>query len=372
MSLLRRLKRAVQAAIRPEQAPPVLASAPTSASITAEDQQKLRLLLSLVNDQSQPNVNALNEVVRGMTAVNLNIKARGYELARELASALPANRQTTARRVGLASKPSTQADLESDWVAHWCGQLQIPVVYHRKIWELCYALQAMHENGHMIPGAKGLGFGCGTEPIPSYLTARGVAVTVTDQLPEDAEAQGWAQSNQHTATLDQVHNPALVSREQFDRLASLRYVDMNAIPDDLRGYDFCWSICALEHLGSIEKGLAFIKNSLKTLRPGGLAIHTTEFNINSQGPTIDNWPTVLFQRQHFERLAQELGSHGHYVAPLDFDVGQKPLDRFIDMPPWTDQLPLEMSACIGDPLHLKLSVDGFICTCFGVVIRKAV
>jgi len=31
------------------------------------------------------------------------------------------------------------------------------------------------------------------------------------------------------------------------------------LPADLTGFDFCWSICALEHLGTIAQGLDFIK-----------------------------------------------------------------------------------------------------------------
>ena len=104
---------------------------------------------------------------------------------------------------------------------------------------------------------------------------------------------------------------------------------MTAIPADLAGFDFCWSLCAFEHLGSIEAGLRFVEASLAPLRPGGTAVHTTEFNINANGPTIDNWPTVLFQRRHMEALAARLAAQGHQVAPFDFDAGDKPLDRFV-------------------------------------------
>ena len=37
-----------------------------------------------------------------------------------------------------------------------------------------------------------------------------------------------------------------------------REVDMRAIPTDLRGFDFAWSSCALEHLGSLGAGMAFV------------------------------------------------------------------------------------------------------------------
>lgn len=348
-----------------------LAKVIMTTSFTSKELEKFRVLLSLLNEQSQPNINALTEVARNIPLAHLNFKMFGYDVARSLVDALPVYQETVARHVGLQSKPSIQADIESDWCAHWCGQLQIPVVFHRKIWELAYALQAIYENGHLRAGARGLGFGCGVEPLPSYLAAHGVSVTMTDLAPAEAQAAGWAHTNQHASSLKAAFQPHLVDEGRFDEHVSLRYVDMNAIPADLNGYDFCWSICAFEHLGSIDKGMAFIENSLKTLRPGGLSVHTTELNINPEGPTIDNWATVLFQRRHFEALATRLRAQGHYVADLDFFLGDKPMDRFVDLPPYHHDLPAAIGEWIGHPQHLKVAVDGFASTCFGIVVRKA-
>ncbi len=334
---------------------------------------KVHALLSLdkVNAQGVPNFAALNLAVRNLDAAHLSLKYFGYDLARRLAAALPDRRPTAARHVGLACKPSTQADMESDWVAHWCGELGTPVLMHRKLWEFSFLLQALHEHGLLRAGARGLGFGCGEEPIPSYLAARGVAVTATDLGEAEAARAGWVGTGQHARTPDHMFRPHLVDRPTFDRLVGLEVADMNAIPPHLAGFDFCWSICALEHLGSIDDGLAFVENSLATLRPGGLAVHTTEFNIAPDGPTVDNWPSVLFQRRHFTELAARLERQGHRVAPLDFDIGDGPMDRFIDLPPWGHDMPPEWSRWHGEPQHLKLAVDGFVSTCFGLIVHRA-
>jgi hypothetical protein len=326
---------------------------------------------ALVDERSHPNPDALWVLLRDLDHARLSIKFFGYELGRTLAAALPARPGLTARHVGLRSKPSTQADLESDWAAYWIGELKAAHIFHRKLWEFAYALQAIYENGCLRPGARGLGFGCGEEPLPSYFADHGIDVTVTDLEPATAAAQGWIDTSQHTSSLDAAYHAHLVSREQFDRRVSLRYVDMNAIPSDLRDFDFCWSICALEHIGSIQKGLDFIENSLGTLRSGGIAVHTTEFNYLNDEQTIDDWLTVLFQKQHFRLLAERLERQGHYVAPLDFDVGDKPLDKFIDLPPYFHDWTEYQRAVWNDPApHLKVSFDGFACTCFGIIVRK--
>ncbi len=333
--------------------------------------KNLAALLKLTNAESQPNLNPLLLKINSIDALALSVKYFGYELARALAEALPKGAARPPQHIGLKSKPSTQADLESDWVGTWCDALKIPVVFHRKVWELCYVLQALYENGCLSPGAKGLGFGCGEEPMPSYFASREMQVSVTDINPHDLGSSGWVSSAQHATGLDKVYMPHLVDREVFLQNCSHRYVDMNDIPNDLTGYDFCWSICALEHLGSLEKGLAFVENAMTTLKPGGIAVHTTEFNFLNEVETIDNWPTVLFQRRHFEELAHRLTKAGHDVAPLDFDVGSKPLDRFVDTPPWPhDQTDYVRKIWGHDTAHIKLSIDGFVSTCFGVIIRK--
>ncbi|WCM28042.1 hypothetical protein NDN01_03695 [Sphingomonas sp. QA11] len=327
-------------------------------------------MLVLVTKDAKPNLNQLAVAAKNIRILELNVKAFGYEMARRLSEALPIPDDTAPRIVALASKPCVQADLESDWAAHWARELRCPVLYHRKLWEYLYVLQAIYEHGHIRPGVRGLGFGCGAEPLPSYLASKAVAVTATDQSLEIAKATGWASSNQHLGTAAGAHQPHLVPQRVFEQFVSFRTVDMNAIPGDLVGYDFCWSICALEHLGSIEKGLAFIEASLATLRPRGLAVHTLEFNIEADGPTIDNWPTVLFQRKHIERLTEKLTREGHEVAALSFDCGAAPMDRFVDLPPWSHDLPVDHAYPLGEPRHLKLAIDGFIATSFGLIIRK--
>ena len=187
MKLLRRLFRPTRPT--PPSPPPLPAD-----HWTAEENERLRLLLELVGPGGQPNINQLSLLTRNLDAVALNIKAMGYDLARRLGEALPVRTGTTAQPVGLACKPSTQADIESDWVAHWCAELGIPVVFHRKIWEVAYVLQALFDGGVLRPDARGLGFGCGIEPLPSYLANLGIDVTMTDLPPDDARSREWHQT----------------------------------------------------------------------------------------------------------------------------------------------------------------------------------
>jgi hypothetical protein len=333
--------------------------------------RKLDILTEITDAHNRPSPGALASIARDIELARLNTKFFGYELAHRIAQELPEPTESRAAIVGLLSKPSTQADLESDWAAHWIRELRIARIMHRKIWEVCFLLQALHESALLKPGIRGLGFGVGAESIPSYLASRGVEVTVTDLPPSDQAAQGWIRTNQWAEGADRLFYPDLVSRENFDRNILFRFEDMNAISPDLKSYDFCWSLCALEHLGSIAKGLAFIENSIETVKSGGIVVHTTEFNFLNDRETIDNWSTVLFQRSHFIEIAARLEAKGHKVKPLDFNVGRKPMDRFIDLPPYLHQMNPEAQRWWGgDERHIKLSIDGFACTCFGLIVEK--
>lgn len=330
----------------------------------------LSKILSPLDQSNKPNLNAMWLSLREMENIKLNLKFAGYELARTLAAHLPERASTQPIKIPLYSKPSTQADMQSDWFAHWMMELKVPIIFHRKLWEYGYVLQSLWQLGALDAGKKGIGFGCGAEPMPSLLASYGVDTLVTDLAAEAQVDAGWTGTNQHTHSLDAVYHNHLVDRETFAKHVSLEYVDMRDINPTLKNYDFCWSICALEHLGTIKAGLDFVEASLSTLKPGGIAVHTTEFSYLSDGATIDNWPTVLFQRSHLIALGERLAAKGHKLAPLDFNVGQLPMDLFIDMPPYSGDWTEYQTQIYPPPAHLKLSIDGFASTCFGLTIQK--
>ncbi|MEH1816874.1 MAG: hypothetical protein V7K26_02925 [Nostoc sp.] len=332
-----------------------------------ESQEVLNAVIT--TNKQQSNLNFFNERrVITTDAISLNIKTFGYEYARNLREQLTIPSNLSPQKFNLQSKACQQNDIESHWFFYWCQEMKIPVAYHRKLWEFCYILQALYEYDLLTPGRKGLGFGCGEEPLPSILAAYDIAITATDLDPTASAAQGWIETKQNMSSLEKIFRPELCTKELFTKNVSLKYVDMNAIPAYLEGkYDFCWSACALEHLGSIKNGLLFIENSLKTLVPGGISIQTTEFNYLEEEETIDNNGTVLFRKKDFEQIAKQLTAAGHQVAPLDFNIGSCVLDKFIDIPPYYSQV-----HDIPQEAHLKLLVDRFASTSFGMIIRKAV
>jgi hypothetical protein len=92
------------------------------------DKKKLQVLTRLIDKRGRPTRNALADISKNLRLIELNLKALGYDLAMRLAHDLPVRSDTVATHVGLRSKASTQADIESEWSAHWAGQLKTPVM----------------------------------------------------------------------------------------------------------------------------------------------------------------------------------------------------------------------------------------------------
>jgi hypothetical protein len=256
------------------------------------------------------------------------------------------------------SQMCTAHQVQEPIFAELCARLNITTAPHRKNWEFAYILRMLDHHGMLQEGRRGLGFGVGIEPMSSVFAAAGCQIVATDLAEQDERAQVWNETHQHGSDVERIMVPELCDPDVFRERVMFRPVDMNQIPDDLRGFDFCWSSCAYEHLGSISNGLAFFENSLDCLKPGGIAVHTTELNLSSNDLTMDHGSTVIFRRRDFEALAKRLRDAGHHVIPISFDSGDSELDRFIDLPPYSADS------------HLKLALLRWVSTSFGMAVIK--
>lgn len=262
-------------------------------------------------------------------------------------------------RLHFRSSVCTAQDFRHPDFHRWLNILQEKPRVHRKIWEHVFIGRHIEAANLLTEGSRGIVFGVGQEPLPAAFAARGVEILATDMAPDAATAAGWISSNQHASHLSQLNFRSLCPDELFARKVTFEACDMNAIPDRYRNFDFCWSSCSLEHLGSIKAGLDFIKASVETLKIGGIAVHTTEYNVSSNDATIDNNPTlVLFRRQDIQRLVEELREDGHYVAEVCYDVLSEPIDLFVDIPPFAADT------------HIRLLLSNFVSTSIGLVIQR--
>ena len=67
---------------------------------------------------------------------------------------------------------------------------------------------------------------------------------------------------------------------------------------------------------------------------------------------------MIFRKQDFERLIDRLTSLGFSDEPIDFTVGEDVLEKYIDLPPYTEDA------------HLRLKLaNKYVATSIGLVIR---
>jgi len=233
-----------------------------------------------------------------------------------------------------------------------------PGIFNRKFWEWAFISQALYERDMLFPQKRGIGFACGQEPLPALFAKHGVTITATDLQEEHENSLQWKQTGQHSASLNALEYPSICDSDILYKNVSFSPVDMSNIPSKFYDFDFCWSSCAFEHLDSVEAGRQFILNSLKVLKPGGVSVHTTEFNLSSKS-SIDNPYMNVFGMDFFESLRSEVELQGHKFMPFDYRLGNHPDEDYVYN--FTNK---------SYSSHFKLELMTSIVTSIGIIIIK--
>jgi SAM-dependent methyltransferase len=239
----------------------------------------------------------------------------------------------------------------------YCAEITQHKVLHRKQWEYVYILAVLDSYGLLKEGKTGIGFGCGKEPLVAVMAKRGCEVTATDISKPPVEDAQWG-----ALSVRDVFYEGICSWEDFESRVQFRSVDMRCLPDDLGRFDFLWSSCALEHLGSLRAGMDFIFDSTRCLKPGGIAVHTTEFNVSSDKGTLESEVLSIYRRRDINDLSRRLPSMGCRLIPCNFDTGELAEDLHVDLPPYSDPGP--------ETTHLKLLQSDYVITSFGLIVQK--
>jgi hypothetical protein len=231
---------------------------------------------------------------------------------------------------------------------------------HRKNWEFVYVLRAAEQSGRLEPGRRALGFGVGREPLPAALARHGLTVLATDLDADQGQSVAWSETGQHMEGLEALSRPDVVPDDVLERQISTRYLDMNAVPDDLGCFDLVWSCCALEHLGSPEAGLDFVVRTLDLLVPGGVSVHTTELELTRRDETADHGHLAVYRVDDLDRLAARVRDLRFEIETNWYVSMDTPADRWIALPPYPPD----------DPAHLKLAIGDSVSTSVGLLIRR--
>lgn len=178
--------------------------------------------------------------------------------------------------------------------------------FHRKIWEFSHALYGLRRLRRLAPDAEALGVGAGHEEVIYFLANRLKLVVATD-LYEDGFLGGEGQA-------DVLEHPAKYApfpyREDHLQVRRMNGLALDA-PDGRFDIVFCLS--SIEHFGRLDDKARALGEMFRVLKPGGVAVVTTEVVLNRLGRGHQ-----YFQREDLLRLVDRAGFR--LDSPVDWRV----------------------------------------------------
>ncbi len=231
---------------------------------------------------------------------------------------------------------------------------------HRKDWEWALGVMAMERFGKLKKDNVAIGIGAGREEILFYLANKVSRVYATDLY----DGKGW----KNFAPTDFLRDPKKYAPFPYDEDA-LTVLRMDGskldFPDET--FDIAFSFSSIEHFGGENHSgaLKAMREIERVLKPGGIAIITTEYILNDkEHPEFFNKKTI------YSDLIDKLDKLKP-VEPLDLRITTNTLDKVIDYESavyWDKSLNNDEFKR-NNPL-LLVRVEGMLITSIMIVFQK--
>ncbi|MGI9011853.1 MAG: methyltransferase domain-containing protein [Nitrososphaeraceae archaeon] len=196
-----------------------------------------------------------------------------------------------------------------------------PGFIHRKDWEWALGIIAMKRFGKLNNKCNALGIGAGREEVLFYLANTLKHVYATDIY----NGKDW----DNFAPSDFPENPRKYAPFPYkeDALTALR-MDATKLEFPSNTFDIAFSFSSIEHFGGENhsgalKGLREIE---RVLKPGGIAVITTEYIINNKEHF------EFFNRRTIYSDLIDKTDTLKLVEPLDLRITNKTLDTVMNYP----------------------------------------
>jgi SAM-dependent methyltransferase len=192
---------------------------------------------------------------------------------------------------------------------------------HRKAWEWAIGIIAMRRFGKLNEKSTAIGVGVGREEVLFYLANKLYHRYATDLY----DVNSW----KNFAPSDLPENPKKYAPFPYkeDALTVLR-MDGTKLEFPSESFDIAFSFSSIEHFGGGKNNhsgaLRSLKEMERVLKPGGLAVITTEYIINDK-----EHPEFFNRRTIYSDLIDKL-ERLKLVEPLDLRITTKTLDTVID------------------------------------------
>ena len=210
------------------------------------------------------------------------------------------------------------------------NDLREPSRLHRKQWEFAMIFLALRRLGMIRSDKVGLSLGGGTERLMYALAFNTKHMTVTD-LYDPNTTWDCARTDNPDAFV-RTQRPFEVDDSKYHALR----MDMRSLDFSDRSFDFCYSSCAIEHIGDDADFIKHFNEVARVLRDDGMYVLTTEVSYLKE--TIKDPNNYVFSPDYLADLIGESNlepwfdcdatlTHNRANAPTPWDVIQIAVDN---------------------------------------------
>jgi Methyltransferase domain len=150
-------------------------------------------------------------------------------------------------------------------------ELREPARYHRKQWEFAMIFLTLEKLDYLDKNKVGLSMGGGCERVLYSIANKVKKLFVTD-LYSDENDWDTARTNDPKDFIIS-NKPFEVDDSKIEAIS----MDMRELKFDDDSFDFCYSSCAIEHIGDYSDFITHLNEVYRVLKDGGIYVLTTEF-----------------------------------------------------------------------------------------------
>jgi len=177
------------------------------------------------------------------------------------------------------------------------NELQESARLHRKQWEFAMIFLTLQKLGLLKPDKTGLSLGGGNERV-LYSIAKHINKLIVTDLYDDKTSWDCARTTDPTEFII-ASKPFPIEDEKIQAMRmDMRYLDF-----DDNSFDFCYSSCAIEHIGEDKDFIQHFNEVNRVLKEGGIYVLTTELQFGDE--TIRDQNNYIFSRKHIANLISE-------------------------------------------------------------------
>lgn len=174
------------------------------------------------------------------------------------------------------------------------NELKEPARFHRKQWEFAMIFLTLQKFGLLKNQKVGLSLGGGNERV-LYSIANHIKKLFVTDLYEDKTSWDCARTNDPDEFI-KASKPFPVDDTKIQALR----MDMRNLDFADNTFDFCYSSCAIEHIGDKSDFLQHFNEVNRVLKAGGIYVLTTELQFGDK--TIPDENNFIFNKDYISDL----------------------------------------------------------------------